>query len=72
LIAAALIAILIFIIIALAVICIQKQAKISSLKKELSFLQLHLRIFMEKDKGSGHNLAGLGQSESKESKENAY
>ena len=44
--------ILILIILALAVVCIQRQTKILSLKREIAFLELTLRQFAEKEKAS--------------------
>jgi predicted Holliday junction resolvase-like endonuclease len=48
----ALIIALFIIIIVLAVIGIHKQAQISSLKNQINFLQINLKLLTEKEKGN--------------------
>jgi len=68
LIAGALIFLLIFVILILFMVCVKRQAKISSLKKEVAFLQASLKVLTEKSKES-KRMNSL--EEGKEEKEDA-
>jgi len=68
LIAGALISLLIFIVLILFMVCVKRQAKISSLKKEVAFLQASLKVLTEKSKES-KRMNSL--EEGKEEKEDA-
>ena len=67
-IAGALISLLIFIVLILFMVCVKRQAKISSLKKEVAFLQASLKVLTEKSKES-KRMNSL--EEGKEEKEDA-
>lgn len=67
-IAGALIFLLIFVILILFMVCVKRQAKISSLKKEVAFLQASLKVLTEKSKES-KRMNSL--EEGKEEKEDA-
>lgn len=50
--------ILIFAVVVLAAVCVRRQTKILSLKREIAFMELTLRQLSEKEKASHQDIEG--------------